>query len=195
MHHRSVYLGGMGNVTSLDHLAQEFDRLFSRRVFRLETRDSYDAANERKPYAAFLAGEAVSDQWRDGWRRIAGDITASGREMARVHIVTEPAGDYMRFMLLHGYPANVGSGEHVGIIGRDRSATLPDLDFWLFDDDLAGVLAYDAAGAVERVLWHRRDEEPAYLTDLCRWRDSALRLATPLEDYVTANHIGERTAV
>lgn len=184
----------MGNVTSLDHLAREFDRLFSRRVFRLETLDAYDAANEREPYAAFLAGEPVSDRWRDGWRRIAGGITGSGRQMARVHVVSEPLSDYMRFMVLHGYPANVESGEHVGIIGRSQAATLPDLDFWLFDDDLAGVLAYGKAGAVERVEWHRRAEEPGFLDDCCWDRDTALRLAVPLRDYVTENHIGERTA-
>lgn len=194
MHRRGVYLGGMGNVTSLDHLAREFDRLFSRRVFRLETLDAYDAANEREPYAAFLAGEAVSDRWRDGWRRIAGDITASGRQMARVHVVSEPLNDYMRFMLLHGYPANVESGEYVGIIGRERSSTLPDLDFWLFDDNLVGVLVYDAVGAVERVEWHQRDEEPQFLEDRCWDRDTALRLAVPLADYVAEHNITERTA-
>ena len=194
MHQRSVYLGGMGNVTSLDHLAREFDRLFSRRVFRLETLDAYDAANEREPYAAFRAGKPVSDRWRDGWRKIAGDITASGREMARVHVVSEPLSDYMKFMLLHGYPANVESGEYVGIIGRARAASLPDLDFWLFDDDLAGVLVYNAAGAVERVEWHDRTTEPQFLDDCCWDRDAALRLALPLAVYVTAHHIDGRTA-
>jgi hypothetical protein len=195
MHQRSVYLEVMGNVTPLDHLAREFDRLFTRRVFRLETLDAYDAANEREPYAAFLAGQPVSDRWRDGWRGIAGDITASGREMARVHVVTEPLSDYMRFMLLHGYPANVESGEYVGIISRSRAGALPSLDFWLFDDDLVGVLVYDAQRSVERVEWHRRDEEPRLLDDCCRDRDAALRLAVPLGDYVAGHEISERTAV
>ncbi len=184
----------MGNVTSLDHLAQEFDRLFDRRVFRLETLDFYDAANERGPFADFRAGRPVSDRWRDNWRRIAGDITASGREMARVHVVTEPLTDYMQFMLLHGYPANVESGEYVGIVDRAQAATLPDLDFWLFDDDLAGILVYDAAGAVERVEWHGRDDEPQFLADCCEDRDRALQLAVPLAEYVKEHKITERTA-
>jgi hypothetical protein len=192
-----VYLGVMGNVTSLEQLAREFDRLFSRRVYRLETLDSYDAPNEREPYAAFLAGKPVDPGWRANWRRIAGDITASGREMARVHVLTEPASDYMRFMMLHGYPANVEAGEDVRIIGRTRAAeaTLPDLDYWLFDDDLAAVLVYDAAGAVERVEWHSSGDAPMFLWNCCRWRDTALDLASPLAQYVTAHNISsERTA-
>lgn len=202
MAYHSVYLGVMGNVTSLEHLAQEFDHLFSRRVYRLETLDSYDAPNERAPFAAFMAGERVDDGWRANWRRIAGDITASGRTMERVHVVTEPVSDYMRFMMLHGYPANVESGEYVGIIGRTSSGvvlldydTVAQPDYWLFDDDLAAVLDYDAAGAVERVKWFSRSEDPDLLDDCCEWRNETLALSTPLARYVTEHNITkERTA-
>ena len=186
----------MGNVTSLEHLADEFDRLFTRHVYRLETLDSYDAPNEREPYAAFLAGQPVDSGWRANWRRIAGDITASGRSMARVHVVTEPVSDYMRFMLLHGYPANVEAGEDVRLFARAAAAVagLPRLDYWLFDDDLAGVLIYDAAGEVERVEWHARSDEPGFLDDCCRWREAGLRLGVPLARYVAEHNItSERT--
>lgn len=188
----------MGNVTSLEHLAQEFDRLFTRTVYRLETLDYYDAPNEREPYAAFLAGEPVDPAWRDGWKRITRGIRESGREMARVHVVSEPASDYMRFTLLHGYPANVEAGEDVRILGRDaaREAGLPDLDYWLFDDDLAAVLVYDAQGAVRHVEWHSRNEDQTFLETCCRWRDVATRSAASLADYVTSHKITEeRTAV
>lgn len=188
----------MGNVTPLEHLAQEFDRLFTRQVYRLETLDYYEASNEREPYAAFRAGERVDPAWRDGWKRIARAIQESGREMSRVHIVSEPVSDYIRFSLLHGYPANVEAGEDVRILGRDtaRDARLPDLDYWLFDDDLAAVLAYDATGAVQQVEWHSHSEDRVLLESYCRWRDAALRLATPLAEYVTTHKItGERTAV
>jgi hypothetical protein len=187
----------MGNVTSLEHLAQEFDRLFTRRVYRLETLDWYDAANEREPFAAFRAGEHVDPAWRENWKRIVRDIRASGREMARVHVVTEPLTDYMRFTLLHGYPANVGAGEDVRILGRRaaQAARLSRMDYWLFDDDLAGFLIYDDAGAVQRVEWRSRDEDAALLTACCEWRNSALRLAVPLAEYVTEHNISERTRV
>lgn len=186
----------MDGVKSFDHLVREFDGLFARRVYRLETLDHYDAPNEREPYAAFRAGARVDPAWREGWKRITRAIRASGRDMARVHVVTEPVSDYIRFMLWHGYPANVEAGEDVRILGRApaRDAGLPDLDYWLFDDDLVGVLVYDGAGAVRHVEWHSRREDRAMVEDCCRWRDTALRLAMPLAEYVTEHKItGERT--
>lgn len=186
----------MGNVTSLEHLAQEFDRLFARRVYRLESLDYYDAPNEREPYAAFRAGNPVDPAWRDSWRRIAGGIRASGRQLARVHVVTEPLTDYMRFTLLHGYPANVEAGEDVRILSRLEAAGagFPVLDYWLFDDDLSAVLVYDA-GSVRHVRWYSRGDDPAFVTACCEWRDAALQLAVPLADYVKSNDITrERTA-
>ena len=62
--------------------------------------------------------------------------------------MSEPVSDYVRFELLHGYPANVEAGEDVRILGRSSARwRLPGLDFWLFDDDLAAVLVYDSDGA------------------------------------------------
>ena len=61
--------------------------------------------------------------------------------MSRVHVVSEPVSDYVRFELLHVYPANVEAGEDVRILGRAKAEAQPgpscDGDFWLFDDDLA----------------------------------------------------------
>lgn len=193
MRRRHVYRGCMGNVTSLEQLARDFDGLFTRRVYRLETLDYYDAANERGPYAAFLAGERVDPEWRQGWKRIVRGVRASGRHMARVHVVSEPVSDYILFTLLHGYPANVEAGEDVRIAGRDdaRAAGLPDMDYWLFDDDLAAILIYNDAGTVQYVEWRSRKEFPAFLTACCRWRAAALRLAAPLAAYVADHHISE----
>jgi hypothetical protein len=195
MHYRNVYRGGMGNVTSLERLAQDFDRLFTSRVFRLESLDWYDAPNERVPFAAFQAGERVDPAWREGWKQIARDIRASGRRMARVHVLSEPASEYMRFTLLHGYPANVEAGEDVRVLGRSaaQAAGLPRMDYWLFDDDLTAVLVYDGAGSVQHVEWHGRDDEQTLLDSCCEWRDTAMRLAVPLTEYVAEHNITERT--
>jgi hypothetical protein len=184
----------MGTATSLEHLAQTFDGLFTHRVYRLETLDYYDAPNEREAYTAFRAGDRVDPAWRDGWKRIVQGIRQSGREMARVHIVSEPASDYVRFTLLHGYPTNVEAGEDVRVLGRTaaRDAGLPDVDYWLFDDRLAAVLAYDVNGAVQQVRWCSRSEDRGFLEDCCRWRDTALREAVPLARYVATHKIHQR---
>lgn len=178
-------------VISFEQLVRDFDSLFRHRLFRLETLDDYYAENEREPFARFLAGESDDLAWRGPWKKYVREVRASGRTMSRVHIVSEPPTDYIRFEMLRTYPANVEAGEHVGIIGREKAASLPDMDFWLFDDAAVAVLVYDAAGAVERAEWHDRSDEPQFVADCGEDRDRALRLAAPLAQYVAAHNITE----
>ena len=191
----SVYRGHMGNVNNvitLEQLAQDFTSLFRRRVFRLETLDFYDAPNEREPLARFRAGEPVDSAWREPWKKLVRDVRASGRIMERVHVVSEPVSEYIRFSLLHGYPANVEAGEDVRIADRAGTAgELPTADYWLFDDDLCARLVYEEDGRI-RIVRLYRDEE--HLEVARRGRDKAMRLAVPLAQYVADHKISnERT--
>jgi hypothetical protein len=180
-------------VISFEQLVQDFDSLFRHRVFRLETLDWYNAANEREPYARFLAGEPADPAWREPWKRLVRDVRESGRTMERVHIVSEPASDYIRFELLHVYPANVEAGEDVRVLGQKTANDLwlGAYDYWLFDDDLAAMLVYDGFGRVLRV---ELDRTQATIEWLRSERDEALGLATPLALYVAEHNItNERT--
>lgn len=186
----------MVNVTwviTLAQLAKDFTSLFQRRAFRLETLDFYDAVNEREPYATFLSGQLVDPAWRRPWQGLVRGVRESGRMMERVHIVSEPVTDYVRFSLLHGYPASVEAGEDVRILGLAAAseAGLRCDDFWLFDDALAALLAYDGDGRVERV---SLTNEAVALALLRGTRDMSLRLASPLAQYVADHKIArERT--
>lgn len=176
-------------VISFEQLVQDFDSLFRHRVFRLETLDWYDAPNEREPYARFLAGKPADLAWREPWKRLVREVRASGRIMQRVHVVSEPVSDYIRFELLHVYPANVEAGEDVRIAGKLAAFCRPAMDFWLFDDSLAAVLSYDRAGAVSGVYL---DDAPGRLRWYVDDRDRALRLAAPLAQYVAEHNITEK---
>lgn len=183
----------MGNVVTLEQLARDFTGLFTRRVFRLETLDYYDAANERGPYGDFLAGRPVDPAWREPWKKLVREVRASGRVMERVHVVSEPVSDYVRFSLLHGYPASVQAGEDVRVTSRRRAvdAGLPPVDFWLFDDGPAAVLDYGPGGAV----WQVELLRGPFARAACQWRDAALDAAAPLGQYVAEHAImSERTA-
>jgi len=180
-------------VISFERLVQDFDSLFKRRVFRLETLDWYDAPNEHEPYARFLGGQPADLAWREPWKRIVRAHRTAGRIMQRVHVVSEPVTDYIRFELLDVYPANVEAGEDVRILGREKAYAewLSFFDYWLFDDDLAALLVYGESGAVTRVEMIR---EGSTLGWLCGERDEMLNLATPLAEYVAEHHItNERT--
>jgi hypothetical protein len=187
-----LYRGVVPDVITLDQLGRDFTGLFRRRVFRLEILDFYDAENEREPYTRFLAGEHVDPAWRKPWQGLVHGVCQSGRIMQRVHVVSEPVSDYIRFSLLHGYPYSVQAGEDVRILGRAQSDGMCSQgDWWLFDDSPAAMLLYDGSGAVERV---EMNDDPAVLAGLCNVRDEALRLAVPLARYVSEN-VGERIVV
>lgn len=187
-------MGIVNTVTTLEQLAQEFDGLFERRVFRLEALDYYDAENEHEPYARFLAGQPVAPAWREPWKARVRAIRESGRTMQRVHIVSEPLTDYIRFSLLHGYPANVEAGEDVRILSAAIAPALAILraDFWLFDDGPVALLEYDkTAGSVKRVKVY---SDPEYVAFFRKTRDATFGAATPLAQYVAEHNItNERT--
>ena len=69
-------------------------------------------------------------------------------------------------------------------------------DFWLFDDDFVVLLAYDDAGRVKNVSAVSEEQARAasmpFMLPLFREaRDKALRLATPLAQYVAEHNITE----
>ena len=176
-------------VISFEQLVQDFDGLFEHRVFRLETLDYYDAPNEHEPYRRFLAGERADLAWREPWKRLVRDVRASGRTMERVHVVSEPVSDYIRFELLDVYPANADAGEDVRILSRSE-AWPSGLDFWLFDDDLAALLKYDSGGRVSEV--RLIEDDMAVRHHLGAVRTDALNLSVPLGRYVAERNITER---
>jgi hypothetical protein len=184
-------------VDSFEQLVRDFGGLFRHRAFRLEFLDWYDAPNEREPYARFLAGEPADWAWREPWQELVRDARESGRVMQRVHVVSEPVSDYVRFELLRVYPANVEAGEDVRILGRSEAdvggvpewSELADWDFWLFDDDLVVMLVYDDdSGQITEVESYN---SPALLAPFLRARDRAVEISAPLAQYVTEHNITE----
>jgi hypothetical protein len=84
-----------------------------REAWRLETRPGYTV-----PQEAYTSG------WMDEVRQ----WTAEGRNVGRVHIVTRPLSDYLRFEFEYYYRHHVAVGEDIRILDltdRDNPG-LPD---------------------------------------------------------------------
>jgi len=116
-------------------------------IFRLETLQFYAGDPN---FDRFMAGESWEDtdskrHWVDLVRRRVAD----GVTMQRVHAVTEPWSDYVRFEITRSYPPNVAAGEDIRIINGRRP--WPGPDFWMFDDSRVWVLHYTDDGALECV--------------------------------------------
>jgi hypothetical protein len=172
----------MGRPVSFgDDFAGLFD-WFKVRAFRLETLDRYAADYEEEALRRFLAGEPVDPGIIAPWLDRVAAVTAAGRRMERVHVVTEPLSDYLRFEM-DGYRFTVAAGEDVRILPRPaaRALELPGEDFWLFDDGPVARMHYDRYGSF---LGADLVEEPDLVASYTRWRDVALQAATPYVQYV-----------
>ena len=170
-----------------------FDSLFQRSAFRLEVLDKYVAANETGPFRRFLAGEPHDPAWRQPWKEFVRAALRDGKQMARVHVVSEPLSDYLEFELTRAYPANVAAGEDVRILRRTNwpHLLLPDHDYWLFDDCVAAVMIYDENG---NFLGADVISEPSEMVARYRRvRDRAMEHSVPLADYLAS--LGMKEAV
>ncbi len=156
-------------------------------IFRLETLQSYGNSGEDQALAAFLAGQPhLITPSKRAWTALVRDRMAANCAMQRVHVVTEPITDYLRFELTWGYQPNVEAGEDIGIIpvigGQQWPPELPELtDFWLFDFSVLYALRYDQDGtwlATEHVT------DRAAIEQACVWREAALRHAVPWRRYI-----------
>lgn len=139
-----------------------------------------------RPYALarFAAGLPLEIDLSKRLSRTRPQITA-GRTKTTVRIVIEPPTAYTRLELTV-YPLMAEAGEEVRIIAvpqGQRPRDLPLHDYWLFDERevwrmhyyenfrFAGAELLNEPGAVEQHL---------------RWRDLALGLAVPLQDYLSS---------
>jgi hypothetical protein len=160
-------------------LAQAFST-FERSAFRLETLPAYDVPEEEARLRLFRSGAALPPRSpdTDEWLAFIARSVGAGRSVERVHVVTHPLSDYLRFELAC-YLENEAAGERVGIAVRDEASPLPELveDFWLFDDEHVFVMQYDANG---RFLGAEPAADPARYRTL---RERAQAAAVPLSRY------------
>ncbi|TQF05903.1 hypothetical protein E6W39_31355 [Kitasatospora acidiphila] len=155
---------------------------FNREAFRLETLDDYSQSGGIEAYHAFLAGEEQPDEYKSaGWVRTVSNATQSGKRMYRVHIVSRPLTDYLRFELAWGYQRNMAAGEEFFILDTtDRENPIPEApDFWLFDDETVAAMSYDGNGKYLGVEFLG----PGQLAEFLAYRNTALARAEPFADW------------
>jgi len=116
---------------------------FERSAFRLECLPAYSVPQEAAMLATFRRGETVELPADHPWITRVREKCGNGRTMERVRVVSRPLTDYERFELSL-YPHSRAAGENIRVVER-HSVEVTE-DFWLFDDTIAVVLRYDAAG-------------------------------------------------
>ncbi|WEV27126.1 hypothetical protein OYE22_19430 [Streptomyces sp. 71268] len=160
----------------------EFGKLFTtfeREAFRLEALDDYSGSSDPEMIRAFLAGEPQPVDYNQQW---VGDVrrsTAAGRRVYRVHVVSRPLTDYLRFELGWGYTKNQTAGEEFFILDTtDQENPVPGVpDFWMFDESQVASMNYGEQG---EFLGAALEPDPE---DWVRVRDTAMRHAVPFPDW------------
>jgi hypothetical protein len=169
-----------------DVASDEFGELFTsfgHTAYRLETLQRYDVSYEEDTYAAFLAGRpSYPDMAKNAWTGMISQAVAAGKSFRRVHVVSEPLTDYLRYEIEWSYGPNVAAGEDIRVLpGQPGALGLPDHDYWLFDSRDLWVMEYDGDG---RFLHAEQVSDPAVIVDHNYWRDKALSLAMPYVGYM-----------
>lgn len=145
-------------------------------AFRLETLQYYAGDDEElDEYRRGLPLREWSVRTSPYLRRLAA-ATLAGQQWSRVHVVTQPLSDYVRFELA-SYIGSAAVGEQIAIADVSASAELSSLighDFWLVDDDrddtAALMMSYGSGGDFQGA---SETSDPATL-EMCR---AARRLA------------------
>ena len=152
---------------------------FEHTCFRLETRQWYAEPAETGALRSFLAGqEPAMYSGKEAWLAVVRAGVAAGKVLQRVHVVSEPLTDYLRFEIGWSYQLNAEAGEDIRI--SRAAAALPADDYWLFDSRALARLHYGDDGALAGV---ELTTDPAAVVQAGYWRDVALHLAVPLSNW------------
>ncbi|MFE3072393.1 DUF6879 family protein [Streptomyces sp. NPDC059247] len=164
-----------------DAWRSRFER-FAVEAWRLETLPQYLMPQEEEEFRAFRAGaridpHVVSNEYTDRLRRQA----AEGRPQGRVHVLTRPLSDYLRFEFSQYYAPHVLAGEQIRILDvTDRDNPLESVqDFWMFDRSEVVLMNYRPDG--------RQISREVYegdLTPFIEHQRIAVAESMPFEEYV-----------
>lgn len=170
-----------GGVASLlDGLAT-----FRWSLFRLETLQRYSGSSEDAALAEWrrTGNIPVTDELHE-WCGRVGRRVREGAAVQRVHVVTEPVTDYIRFELA-SYAPNVDAGEDVRIIaardGEWPADVPPEGDFWVVDSRDLWSMRYADDG---EWLGAELVTDPQQIVDACAVRDAALAQSMPWARYM-----------
>jgi hypothetical protein len=122
------------------------------------------------------------------WLDLLREITANGRRVTRVRLVSLPLTDYSRFGVWCAQFTNE-AGEDIRYLNRAQAeaADLPNHDYWLFDSRLLLRMHFDEHDAF---LGAEIVEDAAEIVKASYWRDAAWHYAIRRDDFATQQQLG-----
>ncbi|MFB6848211.1 DUF6879 family protein [Streptomyces sp. NPDC056373] len=154
---------------------------FESEAWRLETLPWYRVPSEDGDIREFLAGQRIdasdySSSYTDSLRK----LRAEGKSKGRVHVVSRPLTDYLRFEFMY-YAVHAAAGDDIRIMDvTDRPNPLEGVqDFWLFDRSEVVLMNYETDGTqISREIFE------GDVTPFLEYQRIALAESVPFEEYV-----------
>jgi hypothetical protein len=154
---------------------------FKREAWRLETLPWYKVPSEDGDIRDFLAGRRIdpvtySSSYTEGLRK----LRAEGKYKGRVHIVSRPLTDYLRFEFMY-YAVHAAAGDDIRIMDvTDRENLLAGVpDYWLLDKEEVILMHYQPDGTqISREVYE------GDVTPFLEYQRIALAESVPFEEYV-----------
>lgn len=173
------------------------DSHFTKTLFRLETLAAYEVASEGSDFARYLAGEPdPTPERRQPWLdRLSAEVSR-GQGRRRVHTVTLPLSDYLRFECEWSYALN--PYEDIRIL--ELSAQRPDLqrlvdaaggDFYLVDEEHVIHMHYTAQNQPHGAV---ADSSPAVVAEYRHIAQALWSEAQPFKQWWAAHPQFHRAA-
>lgn len=130
-------------------------RVFATSAFRLESRQAYVSDDEAAAFSDWAERGHIPDATDPliaGWTRVVHARVEGGAVMRRVHVVSHPMTDYVRFELALQQAHSVPAGEQVRVVDAGLHPELARAeDFWLLDNRVGVRLLYDDAGKLTQL--------------------------------------------
>jgi hypothetical protein len=156
-------------------------RDFQSEAWRLETLPAYNVPQETEEIRSFLAGERIdphvhSNEYTEDLKR----VRREGKSKGRVHIVTRPLSEYLRYEFMY-YRPHAWADEDIRIMDvTDRHNPLAGVqDFWMFDKTEVVLMNYEVDGTqISREVYE------GDVTPYVEYQRIALAESVPFEEYV-----------
>lgn len=151
-------------------------------AWRLETLPQYLVAHEAEEFAAFREGRPTTPYLTSSYTERVSRQRAEGKRNGRVHIVTQPLSDYLRFEFARYYEVHSRAGDDIRILDVTNRANPLDRvqDFWMFDRTEVVLMNYEADGSQIS-----REVFDGDVSSFVEYQRVAIAESVPFEEYVS----------
>lgn len=167
---------------------EEWSRRFAgitHEAWRLETLPQYLVPQEAEEFSAFREGRSLTPYLASAYTERVSRQRAEGKRNGRVHIVTRPLSDYLRFEFSRYYEVHVQAGDNIRILDvTNRPNPLKGVqDFWMFDQAEVVLMNYEADGTQIN-----REILEGDISLFIEYQRTAIAESVSFEEYVNGGH-------